>query len=89
MVGVENTEIERESDGRRFIDLKHEPDGTHPAHLDGIDDNVEDSAVENEMTKGYFNVGVNQGAKMMSEVMTKFLLAIQGEESFDDVCVTT
>ena len=74
-----------ETDGRRYVDTKHEPDGTHPAHLDGIDEGAEDSAVDNEMTKGYFKVGMNKGAKIMSESMNRFLLAIQGKETLDDV----
>ena len=85
MVGVENVDHENEPDGRKFIDLKHAPEGTHPSHLDGIGEDVENSAVKTGMATGYFNVGVNQGARMMNEVMNKFLLAIQGGETFDDV----
>ena len=76
VVGIEKEDTGMETDGSRYVDTKHEPDGTHPAHLDGINEGAENSAVDNEMTKGYFKVGMNKGAKIMSESMNRFLRAI-------------
>ena len=72
-----------ELDGRRVVDVKHEPDGTHPTHVDAPGAREDDEHVENK--SGFFRIGINHGARLMSEAIDKVLLSIKGGEVYDDV----